>query len=292
MVKLSIIILNYRTKELTLKCIESIVKNYKSQLEEREFEIVLVDNASGDDSVQSFKQSNHLNHFKLVESRENLGFGKGNNLGAEKSSGKALLFLNSDTEILDDGLLGMVNFIDKNKNCAILGGKLHFPDGKIQLSVGKFYTLFNLFLMLFGGERAGLLRESPDKISKVDWVSGACLMIKRDIFEEIKGFDKNIFMYMEDVDICYVAKKLGLYTYFYPNISLLHKERGSSNKTFAILNIYKGVRYFYKKHMPGWKYELAIYLLWLKAKLVKTIGLVFSKPYYVETYGQALDILK
>ena len=292
MVKLSIIILNYKTKELTLACIDSIVKNYKEELDRGDLEIILVDNASEDDSINAFKKSKHFKYLNLVLSRENLGFGKGNNLGGEKSKGEFLLFLNSDTEIKDDGFSKMVEFIKENKSVGILGGKLYFPDGRVQSSVGKFYTLFNLFLMLFGGERAGFLRESPAKITKVDWVSGACMMIKRDIFEKVGGFDKNIFMYMEDVDICYVARKIGYSTYFYPNILLLHNERGSSNKTFAILNIYKGVKYFYKKHMPGWRYDVALFLLKAKATVVKSIGTILGNSYYVQTYGQALEILK
>lgn len=289
---LSIITLNYKTKELTLTCIESIVKNYKKELDEKEFEIILIDNGSGDNSIEEFKKSSYANYFKLIESKDNLGFGNGNNLGADKASGQYLLFLNSDTEVKDGGFIKMVNFLSENKTAGVLGGKLYFPDGRIQDSVGKFYTLFNLFLMLFGGEKAGFLRQSPNKIAKVDWVSGACLMIKKEIFEKIKGFDKNIFMYMEDVDLCYSAKKLGFATYFYPNLSLLHKERGSSNKTFAIVNIYKGVKYFYKKHFSNWEYNLALFLLRTKAIMVKCVGKLTGNSYYVQTYDQALKVLK
>lgn len=292
MTKLSIVILNYKTKELTLKCVESISEMYERELEEKILEIVLVDNNSGDDSIDAFKKSKYHQFFSLIEGKENLGFGRGNNLGAKHAKGKFLLFLNSDTEVKDKGLLGMAAYMEKNEKVGILGGKLFFPNGKIQTSVGKFYTLPYLFLMLFGFERLGFIRKSPKEIEKVDWVSGASLMIGKELFDKLNGFDKNIFMYMEDVEICYRAKEIGYSTAFYPNVSILHKERGSSNKTFAILNIYKGVIYFYKKHKPFWQYLIARILLSLKALVSLLIGVLTFNKNLISTYKSTFSILE
>jgi len=99
---------------------------------------------------------------------------------------------------------------------------------------------------MLGLERAGLLRESPKQITKVDWVMGASLMISKKAFEKTGGFAKELFMYAEDMEFCYRAGKKGFATYFYPEVTLFHKERGSSNRTFAILNIYKGILFFTK----------------------------------------------
>lgn len=287
--RLSIIILNYNTKELTLNCINSILDQYKKELEDNKFEIVLVDNNSDDKSIESFNKLK-IPALKVIESNENLGFSKGCNLGAKNALGDYLLFLNSDTEIKDQGFLKMVNFLNENKKAAILGGKLKNPDGTSQLSCGKFYTLFNLLLMLLGFEKKGLLRESPRTIKKVDWVSGASLMIRKSIFDKLNGFDKDMFMYIEDMELSFKAKKKGYLTYFYPEIMLFHKELGSSDRTFAILNIYKGILIFYKKHMPKWQYFLAKFLLFSKAFILKNFGKLIGNSYYINTYGEALKL--
>ena len=289
MVKLSIIILSYNTKDLTIKCLESLIDQYDKQLDESELEIILTDNASTDETIEAIQNSEfRIQNFKLIQNKENYGFSKGNNIASKNAKGKYILFLNSDTQVKDKGFLDMINFMDKNSQIGILGGKLTNANGSPQLSAGKFYNLFNLFLMLFGGERLGLVRSSPDKVTKVDWVSGACMMVRADVFKEIKGFDENLFMYMDDVELCFRAKKNGFLTYFYPNLKIIHEERGSSDKTFAIINIYKGILYFYKKHKPLWEYNLVKILLNAKAVIAFVIGTIIGNNYLKKTYKQAL----
>ena len=291
---LSIIILSYNTKDLTIRCINSIIDQYKLELDKDQFEIILVDNASTDDSVDvisnfQFPISNK-NSIKLIKSKENLGFSKGCNLGAEKASGEYLLFLNSDTEVKDQGFVKMVDYLKKNEQIGILGGALRNEDGTAQASAGKFYNLFNLFLAMIGLERAGFLRESPKEIQKVDWVSGASLMISKKVFEKIGGFAKELFMYAEDMELCYRANEKNFPTYFYPEVTLFHKERGSSNRTFAILNIYKGILFFYKKDKSFPEYKVASAILFLKAFALSKIGKLTGNKYLQETYGQALGL--
>jgi hypothetical protein len=292
MIKLSIVILSYNTRDLTLECLKSIVSQYEKELEKNELEVIVVDNNSSDDSIKSIKSYlSDLNFGKaifLISSNENLGFGKGNNLGAKAAKGKSLLFLNSDTEVLNKGFLTMADFLEKNSRVGILGGKLENIDGTAQKSCGRFYNLYNLLLMLLGFERFGFLRSSPENIQKVDWVSGACLMIKSAVFEKISRFDEKIFMYAEDMEICYRAKKFGFLTYFYPNLSLKHKSLGSSNKTFAIINIYKGILYFYKKHKTYSEYLIAKTLLILKAKILIFLSFIIFNPKLRETYRKAI----
>lgn len=289
MVKLSIIILSYNTEKLTLECLKSISSQYEQELKKKELEIIVVDNNSTDSSVKSIRKSFSNNYLILIESKDNLGFAGGCNLGAKKASGEYLLFLNSDTEILDKGFFAMVDFLKKNPKVAILGGKLKNADGSLQPSAGKFYSLFNLVLMLVGLERFGFLRSSPKTIKKVDWVSGACMMVKRSVFEKLSGFDEKIFMYVEDVDICFRAKKLKYDVYFYPDIKLKHKSLGSSNRTFAIINIYKGILLFYSKHKSRWEYLIAKALLILKAKILILIGDLTSNRELKDRYKEAID---
>jgi GT2 family glycosyltransferase len=286
---LSIIILNYNTKDLTIDCIKSINELYKEELIKGVFEIILVDNASTDESVTAFKKLKTEN-LKLVESKENLGFSKGCNLGVASARGDYLLFLNSDTKIKDQGFMKMVEYFKKNKNLGILGGALKNENGTSQLSAGKFYSLLNLFLMMLGFERLGFLRNSPRAIEEVDWVSGACLMIKRKVFKVIGGFEKELFMYGEDMELCFRARQNGFKTYFYPEIMLFHEERGSSNRSFAIINIYKSILFFYKKYKPSWQYKIARFILHSKSSILNVVGLLIHKKYLVETYGKTLEL--
>jgi len=293
MIKLSIVTLSYNTKDLTLACLKSVVSQYKQELEKKELEMIVVDNNSSDDSVKGIKDyildTGYDEIIKLIQNKENAGFGKGCNLGAKNAKGKYILFLNSDTQILDKGFLSMVDFLEKNPKVAILGGKLKNYDGSVQQSCGKFYNLFNLLIMLLGFERFGFLRSSPDKIQKVDWVSGACMMVRSDVFEKLTGFDEKFFMYVEDMEICYRAKKSDFLTYFYPNLSLRHKFLGSSNRTFAIINIYKGILHFYSMHRTYLEYLVAKTLLVAKAVILIMIGFLTFNPELRNRYRRAIS---
>src|SRR3989338_5262766 len=290
MIKLSIVALSYNTKDLTLACLKSVVSQYKQKLEKKEFEVIVVDNNSSDNSVAEISNlKSQVSNLIIIQNKENLCFGKGCNLGAKSAKGKYVLFLNSDTQVFDKGFLSMIDFLDKNSNVAVLGGKLENNDGSIQRSCGKFYNLFNLLIMLLGLERFGFLRSSPNKIQKVDWVSGACMMVRADIFEKLTGFDEKLFMYMEDMEICFRANKLGFVTYFYPNVKLKHKSLGSSNRTFAIINIYKGILYFYSRHKTHLEYLVAKLFLITKAGILILVGLLTFNSELRGRYQKAIS---
>lgn len=285
MIKLSIIILTYNTEKLTSNCVRLLINNYKKNIQDRDVEIIVADNNSKDNTVFAIKKFTEV---KVVENKDNFGFSKGNNLGAKKASGKYILFLNSDVEVKDNGFLRMVEFMDQNPKIGILGAKLSHPDGSSQSSSGNFYTLVNLIFTLFGGD--SLMRKSPNKIEKVDWVSGASLMIRRELFEKLKGFDENFFMYIEDMELCFRAKKSGFLTYFYNNVKIIHKELGSSsNRGFAILHIYRGILYFYKKHKIA-SYPLVKFMLSAKAAASLLVGVLTNNSYLKKTYSSALKI--
>lgn len=285
--KLSIIILSFNTKKLTLDCVKSALKNYKENISKKEIEIIVVDNNSLDGSVLAL---NAIKEIKLIKNKNNFGFSKGNNIGAKKAFGKYILFLNSDTEVLDNNFLQMTRFMDENPKIGILGAKLLDKNGYPQKSMGNFYNMFNLFLSLIGLERMGLVKKTSERTEKVDWVSGASLMIRSDLFRKLKGFDEKIFMYMEDVELCFRAKKAGYKTYFYPNINLVHKELGSGNRTFAVLNIYKSILHFYKKHGNFLEFLIAKLLLSLKAFFALVLGILTNNNYLKKTYFSALKI--
>lgn len=289
--KLSIVILNFKTFDLTSNCINAIEKIYSKYLNDDYIEIIVVDNASMDGSDNKLETKySKLKNFILIKSKDNLGFGKGCNLGAKSAKGEYLLFLNSDTEIEDEGFIKMTEFMGTNSSVGILGGRLKNPDGTRQASAGSSYTFWNVFFLLLGFERLGFLRKSPTKTEKVSWVSGACMMVRKNVFEKIGGFEKELFMYMEDVDICFRARKMGYETYFFPDINLRHKELGSSNRTFAILNIYKGLLFFFKTHKPFWQYILVKEMLRTKAVFLVIFGQILNNKYLKDTYSEALKI--
>lgn len=292
---LSVILINYKKPELTIACMSSLVNKLDKEFSEDLIELLIVDNASNDDSLKRLKSeiiSKKYKNAKLIESENNYGFAKGCNIGARASRGKFLLFLNNDTVVKDRGLLDMVNYLEENSDVAILGGQLKNVNGSLQPSTGDFYNLGKAVMLLLGLQKYGLLDKSPDKISNVDWVKGAILMIKKEIFTKLGGFDENIFMYIEDMELCYRAKKLGYKIVFYPAVNITHEEYGSTNRSFAIANIYKNLLYFYKKHKSYTEYFILKVLLVVKAVILIIIGSLFGNSYLKNTYKQALAAIK
>ncbi len=284
---ISIIILNYNTKNFTLALLESIFKNYQHEIEKKEIEIILADNKSSDGSINFLKRSRYFRQINLIENKENYGFSKGNNIAAKEALGEYLLFINSDALVKDKGFLRMTEFLNKNKKTAVIGGRLINKDGS-EAPAGKFYNLVYVFFTLFFSRLAPNLRFSPKKISEVDWVSGAFMMIRKEVFKKLEGFDKNIFMYTEDMELCFRVKKLGYNIVFFPESSLYHMEYGSSNRSFAIVNIYKGILYFYKKHGNSISYLIVKTMLIVKACLLVMIGKIINNKYLTSTYSEVL----
>jgi len=272
---------------------ESLYKTYKKQFDTSAFEYIIVDNHSEDDSTKILSQEvKKYSNFHFVENPKNNGFGAGNNYGVKKASGKYLLFLNNDTQIQGKGIADMVDFLDEHPEAGIVGGELKNFDGSSQSSVGKFFTLFPTMLLLLGMQRFGITDKNPKKIARVDWVKGALLMIRRDLFDKLKGFDENIFMYTEDMELCFRARNIGSQIYFYPTDGIFHKDQGSSSRTFAILNIYKNIPYFYKKHMPVWQLYIVRFFLFAKATILLILGKITHNQYLTSTYAQAIKVLR
>ncbi len=288
--KLSIITINTKKKELTIQCMESLYDVYRAEFENGIMELIIVDNNSDDDSVASMKaviKKGNFKNFNIIESNKKLGFGSNNNLGVKQAKGEYILLLNNDT-IVKSGIVEMLEYMEKHPEAAILGGSLKNFDATPQPSAGKFYTPVNAIMLMLGMQRFDLLDTSPKTISQVDWVKGALLMIRKDVFDKLGGFDEKIFMYTEDMELCYRAHLVGYKIFFYPEVDVRHKDQGSSNRTFAIVNIYKNLQYFYKKHRPIWEYWLIKFVLRTKASALVVIGKLLRNTYLTSTYEEAL----
>lgn len=283
---LSIIILSYNTKDLLSQCLNSIKKFIK----EVSYEVIVVDNASTDGSVEFIK--NKFPQIKLIKSNENVGFAKGINLAEKSTKGKYLLFLNSDTIFNDNNIREMIEFIDKRDEIGIVGGLLLDRDGSRQRSFGKFYNLLVSTIMLVGGDTAEMINyKIKNEPMKVDWVSGGFMLVRKELFERLKGFDENFFMYIEDMEFCYRMKKVGYLTYVYPKSSVLHEKHGSSNRSFAVEQIYKGLIYLYKKHNSKLEFYILKLLLTIKAYSLIIFGTITNNSYLKLTYKKSLSAI-
>jgi len=290
LVDLSIIIVSFNTAQITQACVRSIIKSFTNT--SITYEIIIIDNASNDKTIILLNQINS-SHIKIIENKTNSGFAKANNQGVSFASGKYILLLNSDTLILDKAIEKMLIQYKKDPEIHFLGPKLLNNDLTEQASAAPFYSLPVIFGALFlKGDYWGLTRSSPTKFIKTDWVSGACILTTKENYQKLNGFDENIFMYMDEVDLLYRGSKLQLSTYFYPNAKVIHLGSGSSKeRTEPILQVYKGFIYFYNKHHSLTEQYLLKNMLKLKAYISLWIGKVINNSYLVKTYEKALEMV-
>lgn len=291
--KLSIITINFRKPSLTIACLKSVYASYRKFFEKNTFEFLIVDNFSEDNSIEIIEEEIKKKQYKnvsLLSHKENNGFGGGNNFGSKKAKGEYILFLNNDTTVSGDGIEKMVEFLDTNPKAGILGGELYNENGTPQVSTGTFYSLVPVLLLLLGFQRFGIIDKTPREITQVDWVKGAFMTIRKNVFEDLHGFDEHIFMYTEDMELCFRAKEKGYEVYFYPTKGIIHKDQGSSTRSFAIVNIYQNLLYFYQKHKSLTEYSLVKLLLQSKALLLILYGKLTKNTYFTQTYEKALKV--
>lgn len=229
MVDISIIIVNYNTVDLTTSCIESIYSSVNSSCE-----IIVVDNNSSDGSVQILSQK--FPSLTVISSDINLGFGRANNLGAAHARGKYLFFLNSDTILHNDPFPFFMAFIEKHVKVGCVGTYLFNSSKEYVQSGGCFYSRKKYLRMaLYRWINHPYPTEVPlkESYSEVDYVIGADLFVDRLIFLNTGGFDKNIFMYFEDVELCKRINNLGYKSYIIPGPQITHLVKGSSSSQFS-----------------------------------------------------------
>ena len=244
----SVIILNYNAGDLLLNCINSLKKSTYGNLE-----IIVVDNISSDNSQEKCKEK--FPEIKLIQNKENLGYCGGNNVGIKEAKGKFIVILNPDTIVEENAIQNMCNTLDSNSEISVVGAKIIDPDGKFQLSSRRVYPTFltSLFQIsglsyifpkskLFG--RYNYTYISENSTHSVDSVSGACMMFPVSLYYELKGFDERFFLYFEDTDFCYQAKKKGYKIIYNPEVSIYHHKYGSSNNRILMNRIHFYVSMF------------------------------------------------
>ena len=248
---LSIIIVNYNVPNEVNECLKSINKVLKGI----NFEVIIIDNNSTDKSIyDAVKDYYKIN---LIALDENVGFGRANNKGVENANGNYILFLNPDTILIQDFITPIIDFIEKNKDIGACAPMLTYPDNSYQSSTGFKMGLLYEFLeafMLIGAVRrimkSRFLKRRDDIIPvKVRWLSGACLIIKKSVFEKVGGFTEDYFLNYEDIDLCRKLELAGFSNYYFPYLKCIHSDHKSFGKNFSLLvySRYKS-RLVYAKH--------------------------------------------
>jgi len=223
----SIIIVNYNTSSLLKSCIESIY----AQVQNCSYEIIVVDNNSSDNSEEVIRTNFPRVHF--IKSPENLGFGKANNLGVNHASGEYLLFLNSDTELINDAISILYEFIANCSDCGIVGGNLFSRDNlpqhsyacSLPTSRSELYRFFSRTGEFFSSKNSWFNHSNAPL--KVGYITGADLMISKELFNSLNGFDPDFFMYYEETELTKRLKDLGYSVWSVPQAKIMHLKGGS-----------------------------------------------------------------
>jgi len=249
---LSIIIINWNSSEYVRNCIKSLYNHTKGT----GFEVIVIDNGSYDSCGRMV--ASEFPRVRFFQSRENLGFAKANNYGSQKATGEYLLFLNPDTEVIDDAISGMLSLMQGLPDAAVLGCKLLNSDGSLQTScVQTFPTILN---QVFDSDMinrqlpvftTGNVAYSAKGPAKVEMISGACMMIRKEVFEEVGNFSPEYFMYTEDLDLCYKTHQAGYANYYTGAYSVIHHGGGSSQNrkenSYANIQMRESIFKFFKK---------------------------------------------
>jgi len=252
-VKLSIGIVSYNSVDYVKNLLNSIKKNPPSV----PYEIIVLDNASEDGSIEFLKK---VKGIKKIFLRENSGFSHGCNIIGKRAMGKYILFLNPDVVVTPNALDKLVEFMEKNPQCGVAGGKLLNFDGTLQLSCRMFPTYLNV---MFGRESLfrKLVPHNPfsrkymlydldySKNQVVDWLRGAVFITPRWLFDELGGFDERFFLFLEDTDYCRRVWLRGLKVCYVADAVFYHKLGGSTRKRLIknrIIHNYSMYKYFLK----------------------------------------------
>jgi len=262
----SIIIINYNTRNLTHSLLQSLGEHCASD----EIEIILVDNGSVDGSAGFFRKT--YPEIKLIENDRNLGFGRAVNRAAKIAGGKYLWLLNSDCK-LDKPILGrLIESLESKSGSAAVTPKTVNPEGKFHSACRKFPNYRNILF-----SRGSLLSRIPfldqyseeytlpdyDQITRVDALAGTAMLVRREDFLGLNGFDERFFLYFEDTDLCYRFSRIGKYCYYDPEAVVIHELQGSSSS--------HPIKRLISHHISALEY----FLRWYPRRWFSNSGLIF-----------------
>jgi GT2 family glycosyltransferase len=254
MLDLSIIIVNWNTRDLVARCLECV----EATVNKISYEIIVVDNNSTDGS-QNMVQSKFPN-VKLIANSNNVGFAKANNQGIASSDARYVLLLNSDAFVKENAIDYMVAFMDEHPDAGMGGCKLLYEDGRLQPSCATFPTLATEFYIALGLDKLFPKSQVFGKYLMTDWdyntqrevdvIMGAFMLVRKAAIDRVGAMDDNFFMYSEEVDWCYRFKQAGWKIYFTPEVETVHIWGGSSRiiKVESLIRLYRARVQFFRKH--------------------------------------------
>lgn len=254
--QLSVIILNYNVRYFLEQCVFSVQK----ALENIDGEIIVIDNNSSDDSCTMMKEK--FPQVKLIENKENSGFPKGNNIGVAQAKGEYICILNPDTVVAEDTFLKILNYKLQTPNsklgiigCKLIDGTGNFlPESKRGVptpwvAFTKIFGLYKMFSKSSWFNQYYAQHLTQNQTGKVDILVGAFMIMKRDLYLEVGGFDENCFMYSDDIDLSYMVLKLGNENYYFHETSVIHyKGESTVRDGLYIKRFREAMQFFYKKH--------------------------------------------
>jgi GT2 family glycosyltransferase len=250
---ISIIIVSWNTAQFLENCLASLRANPP----DLPVECWVVDNASTDDSPRMVREKFPQVH--LIENPENVGFARANNQAIQRCKGKYILLLNPDTLVTSGALQALVDFLDKHLEVGAAGARILNPNGSLQISSHPRPTLSRELWRLFHLDRLlpyaeySLNKWEAAQAQDVDVLIGACLLLRKDVLEQVGSLDEDYFMYSEEVDLCYRIQRAGWRLYWVPQAEVVHFGGQSTQQvpTEMFLNLYLGkIKYFRKHH--GW----------------------------------------
>ena len=287
-ITLSIIIVNWNTKELLKKCVQSIMQHTRDLT----YEIIVVDNHSDDGSIP-FLNDIFLS-FTLIQNEKNLGFSRAHNQGIKIAKGKYILLLNSDTYIADNAFYSMMHFMKGDNNIGICGPKVLNPDFSPQTTRVDQYSPMDAFLKILGiyNYRKESERMDYDTIQEVEVIGGCCMLFRRSVFNTVGLLDESYFLYNEENDICLRARRAGWKIVFYP-ISIVFHIGGSSTSQREIADTvvvacYKSNVYFYKKYFS----TKAYFILLLTYKITFFLSVMKFFILYLLDWSSRREVIK
>lgn len=264
MLDLSIIIVNYNTRELTQACIDSVFGFVRLC----RFEVVLVDNASTDGSRDLFSQDSRITYIYM---EENIGFGRANNRGLEVASGRNILFLNPDTLLLDDAPSRLSSYLDSHPEVGACGGNLltadmlpnqSFMRYRPSLCMSLHFLTWNVWYRLRGDRN--LTFNFTSTPIPVGYIIGADLAIRREVLDEVGAFDSDFFLYYEETDLCDRIARAGYQLHCLPDVRIIHYEGQSIVSDRKKEHMERSRQLYLEKRYPVWHIALinALHGLW------------------------------
>lgn len=284
--RVCIVIVNWKTPELLAGCLDSVLADRGAA----GFEIWVVDNASGDNSLEVLRGYPRV---QVVANAANVGFAKACNQVIPRATAAYVLLLNPDTVVADGAVSTLADYLDANPGCAAVGPRVLNPDGSLQLACRRSFptpaaSFFRLSYLsrLFPGNPAvaayNLTYADPEKELDVDALSGSAMMVRKSVIDQVGLLDEDIFMFGEDIDWCWRFKQSGWRVTYFPRAVVYHYHGASSRlrPARAAINLHKGMAVFYRKHLAH-RYcapfnALVYAAIWTRAGIFALLGLARS----------------